>query len=710
MTRRVAWSLSAAIVLLCGTLAAAQLAYPSRAVPTPVTQSQSAEHVTLGQSAVPLFGPWKFTVGDSPIDPKTGQPLWAEPDFDDSKWETVDLRPKDGSFNPVSGTSGYVPGWTTKGHPGYFGYAWYRIRVLVEVRQGEQLALAGPADVDDAYQVFDNGATVGNFGDFTGTKPRIYYAQPRMFPLPQTASYGARPNQTGPGESTRVLAFRLWMEPSTLIQSPEAGGMHSAPAIGEDGAVKAGYQMRWLETIRIYALSFVQSLLFGLLAVVAFSLILFDRSDHVYIWVGALFLLAAIENAIIVIGTFTELQSAATNTLLLQGLAAPLVPAAWVMVWRVWFGQKRPTWVPLLTVVLTLLLMTANILGYEIFFGLLPHARAVQLIPVSLVLRLLIFALLSWVVMEAIRRQGVEGWLVLPLVLLRGIGGFRVELGLLHIRNVWFPFGVQMFTSDVADLLVAVVIAMLLLRRLLKSLECQRLMALDVKQAQEVQQVILPESRLAISGMAIESEYRPAREVGGDFFQIIPQKTDGSLLIVAGDVTGKGLKAGMLVALLVGAIRSTSDWSTDPMVILKALNQRLIGRNDAQATCLALRITSGGEVTLCNAGHMAPYLNGEPIAMEGALPLGMIEDADFSVMRFQLKPDDKLVLMSDGIAEATDSEGHLFGFERVLELLRSAKSAAEVANAAQSFGQDDDISVIAVTRAPLIEPALASAD
>ena len=55
----------------------------------------------------------------------------------------------------------------------------------------------------------------------------------------------------------------------------------------------------------------------------------------------------------------------------------------------------------------------------------------------------------------------------------------------------------------------------------------------------------------------IESEYRPAREVGGDFFQIIPHKTDGSVLIVAGDVTGKGLKAGMLVALLVGAIRST---------------------------------------------------------------------------------------------------------------------------------------------------------
>jgi serine phosphatase RsbU (regulator of sigma subunit) len=270
-----------------------------------------------------------------------------------------------------------------------------------------------------------------------------------------------------------------------------------------------------------------------------------------------------------------------------------------------------------------------------------------------------------------------------------------------------FPFGVQVPPVNIAEFLVAAVIALLLLRRLLQSIKRQREIALDVKQAQEVQQVILPEARLALPGLTIESEYRPAREVGGDFFQIIPHKTDGSLLIVAGDVTGKGLKAGMLVALLVGAIRSIAQFDLDPTLMLWSLNQRLMGRSDAQATCLALRIASDGAVTLANAGHMAPYLNGEPVAMEGALPLGMIESAEFSLMHFELKPDDKLVLMSDGIAEATDAEGHLFGFERMHELLRRAKSAAEVANAAQSFGQEDDISVISVTRTLVIEPALA---
>jgi serine phosphatase RsbU (regulator of sigma subunit) len=122
---------------------------------------------------------------------------------------------------------------------------------------------------------------------------------------------------------------------------------------------------------------------------------------------------------------------------------------------------------------------------------------------------------------------------------------------------------------------------------------------------------------------------------------------------------------------------------------------------------LALRIEKDGSVTLANAGHLAPFLNGEAMEMEGALPLGMIEGAEFSVMNFQLSENDRLMLMSDGIAEATDANGTLFGFERVHELLSIADNAAEVANAAQKFGQEDDISVISVTWTPVLSPALA---
>jgi hypothetical protein len=357
------------------------------------------------------------------------------------------------------------------------------------------------------------------------------------------------------------------MEPYTLTSAPDVGGMHSAPVLGEAGAVAADHQMRWLELIRSFASSAAQALFFGLLAVVALTLILFDRSDPVYLWMGALFLLFSFYSALLVIGVWTELQSLPLNNLLLDGLAQPLIYAAWVMVFWVWFGLQRPHWLPRLTAVLTLLLAVSYILGDEVFFGLVPHGVAVHFLAVSLMLRLLFFALLLWVVIEGIRRQGVEGWLVLPVVVLRGINAFTTLLSLLHIRMYWFPFGAEVDLGTFANLLVALVIALLLLRRLLQSVKRQRLMALDVKQAQEVQQVILPEARLALPGLTIESEYRPAREVGGDFFQIIPHKSDGSLLIVAGDVTGKGLQAGMLVALLVGAIRTAARFTDDPVVV-----------------------------------------------------------------------------------------------------------------------------------------------
>lgn len=212
-------------------------------------------------------------------------------------------------------------------------------------------------------------------------------------------------------------------------------------------------------------------------------------------------------------------------------------------------------------------------------------------------------------------------------------------------------------------------------------------MALDVRQAQQVQQVILPEAHVSHPGFAIESVYRPAREVGGDFFQIIPHPEDGSLLIVAGDVAGKGLQAGMLVALLVGAIRGTYDWTSDPVLVLKALNQRLVGRGNAAATCLALRIAPDGQASLANAGHLPPYLNGKELPMEGALPLGMFAAAEPSLMRFELQPSDRLVLISDGILEAADANGQLFGFERTATLLGSNCSANGLADAALAFAR-----------------------
>ncbi len=658
--------------------------------------------VKLGQSSVALNGPWKFTTGDSPLD-AAGKPVWAQPDFNDAQWETVDLSSGTGAVDPINGMSGYAPGWTMRGHPHYWGWAWYRIRVHLDTLPGEKLALSGPADVDDVYQTFANGALLGSFGGFSSARPVSYYSQPKMFLLPQGGSSTQQ-------SATFEIAFRVWMEPNSLTSQPDAGGFHTSPVIGEASAVKAGYQLRWLELVRAYAFRVLEGAIYLVLAVFVFSLILFDRDDPVYRWISAVFLILSVNNFLVGVGSWTQWVSYLVPQVSQDVFLRPVATAGWVMVWWVWFRRRKPTWFPQALGALLLLLMISNALGEDIFFTVVPHPVAAVFHVVSLVIRLIFLLLMIVIVVSSTRRDGLEGYLVLPAVILLGISGFNSELGVLHIRLTWFPFGVAMGMGNIANLLLMVGVGLLLLRRLMLSVREQRRMALDVKQAQEVQQVILPQARSIFPGLAIESEYRPAREVGGDFFQIIPHK-DGSLMIVAGDVTGKGLKAGMLVALLVGAVRSTVELNNDPEFIIKALNRRLMGRGDSQATCQAMRIDPDGLVTLANAGHLPPYLNGQPVAIEGSLPLGVLPEADVTVLRFELAEGDRLVLLSDGIAEAIDGNGQLFGFDRVHDLLQTRLSATELANAAQSFGQEDDISVIYVTRMAAIlsdtAPALA---
>lgn len=153
-------------------------------------------------------------------------------------------------------------------------------------------------------------------------------------------------------------------------------------------------------------------------------------------------------------------------------------------------------------------------------------------------------------------------------------------------------------------------------------------------------------------------------------------------------------------SLPTGGSWALSETSRGPY---QSLNSQLCSRERAHATCLALRISADGRAMLVNAGHLPPYLNGEPVMLEGALPLGIMEGAKPSIAEFQLGPDDRLVLLSDGIAEAADTDGNLFGFDRVQELIRSGSSAAEIASTAQAFGQEDDITVLSVTRTPILE-------
>jgi serine phosphatase RsbU (regulator of sigma subunit) len=120
-----------------------------------------------------------------------------------------------------------------------------------------------------------------------------------------------------------------------------------------------------------------------------------------------------------------------------------------------------------------------------------------------------------------------------------------------------------------------------------------------------------------------------------------------------------------------------------------------------------IHIARDGKVVIANAGHLPPYLNGKPVDLEGSLPLGVVEELDCSTLELRMAESDRLLLVSDGVAEATNPDRQLFGFDRLLQLVRSQPSAAAIADTAQAFGQHDDISVISVTRVPVAEPAMA---
>jgi serine phosphatase RsbU (regulator of sigma subunit) len=218
---------------------------------------------------------------------------------------------------------------------------------------------------------------------------------------------------------------------------------------------------------------------------------------------------------------------------------------------------------------------------------------------------------------------------------------------------------------------------------------------IDLAAARKVQESLLPvPERAGSSAFAVDAVYLPAREVGGDFWQTVAQD-DGSLLLVAGDVSGKGLPASMLVAAVVGALGTLE--SRRPAEVLAHLNRALHGKTQgAFVTCCCALFEPSGDVTVANAGHTSPFLGGRELHTEANLPLGVMPDLEFTeaVLSDRTTP---MTFLSDGVVEAASASGELFGFERARQM--SEKPASHIAEAARLWGQTDDITVVTVRRA-----------
>jgi len=650
-----------------------QAAYAGAVTSAPesaATTADRAVHVKLGESSVELAGPWKFHIGDDAA--------WAQPDFDDSSWEDVDLTP---------GSTGLAPGWTARGHKGYSGYAWYRLQVNVE-GANRSLALKMPDSFDDAYQVFVDGNRIGEFGKFAPHGVTAYSGLPTAFRLPK----GARNGKV-------TLAIRMWMDSATPFSSPDAGGLHEPPELGYASAISSEVRLDWDDIAHLVGSGFLEMLILVMALLIALALFWLDRQEKSYLWLALVCEATLLSNAVVLLDNFTTWIGLTASVLLIEVIAFPLRIGLWVLFWGYWFRLSRMgllhriVW----TMVAILAIGTA-MLRPPLYGEHIPVHTAVYLHPFLLVVKLGLGILLLLVAYRGFKRNRGEGVMAAVAVLLAITANYQRELRLIHVPTTFTVLGFAVSLGSLSTMLSLLIITVMLLRRFITAQRVKEQWKLEIAQARHVQQVLIPRELPELNDLHVDSEYRPAREVGGDFFQIVPNEEDGTSLIAFGDVTGKGLQAGMLVALIIGAIRSAAEHDNDPRRILEVLNEQLCERESASATCMVLRFSPGGAVELANAGQLPPYLNGVEMQIEGALPLGILSGLDFPVASFRLEPGDSLLFMSDGVAEAQNAHGDLFGFERIERMLRKASTTAEIATAAQEFGQTDDILVLRVQR------------
>ena len=616
----------------------------------------------LGKGTVALDGDWQFHLGDDPG--------WASRNVDDSNWEKI----------------GVDKPWGQQTHFGYTGYAWYRRHVNFLPVPGVQpdLALLLPP-INDAYEVYWNGNLIGRQGKLP---PRAFYY--RGLP-PQTIALG----QAGSG----VLAFRVWKAPYFSSDSGEAGGLNGPPLAGSADALaayKGNLDYGWLRG-RLFG--FAIQLIYLLMAIVGFLAWLRNRKHRVLFW------MCAWASALLLSSFFTSLRLPFTSALT-SAIQQPLLSVADIAIWYLLLYLLELDRNPVIR------RCTRILAGVSIFCGVAdgmvilldwsgPHVQMLQISDALLTIPTTLIETYPLVLIGCAigKRLDSARWLMAIMGALTQLTlGFQNFTGQGQRFTHWTisrkvsNFGALEFVF----LLISIVYAVY--RYSVEQSERQGALEQEFKSAQELQQVLIPETLPSIHGYAVTSAYRPAQQVGGDFFQLIAQ-LDGSALLVLGDVSGKGLKAAMTVSLIVGTIRTVVDTETDPAQVLAILNRRLHGRlNDGFVTCMALRLDEEGECVLANAGHPAPFLNREELNLPGALPLGLDPKGEYEEVRFHLAVGDRLTFYTDGLLEARNSVGELFSFDRLRALMATQPDAQQATDAAVAFGQDDDITVITLTR------------
>jgi serine phosphatase RsbU (regulator of sigma subunit) len=199
-------------------------------------------------------------------------------------------------------------------------------------------------------------------------------------------------------------------------------------------------------------------------------------------------------------------------------------------------------------------------------------------------------------------------------------------------------------------------------------------LARELEIAREIQRYILPPSCPALEGYAMEVEYHPAREVGGDLYDF--EWNSGKLQVVIGDASGKSIPAALYGAVFSGQLQTLFSQPFSPAEALSVLNTNLVARYSSGnyiAVAYCRVDLADGSGILANGGMPFPFLvrGGQvaPLKVSG-VPLGLLEGTRYQELQFQLEPGDTLIFSSDGTTDALNAQGELYEAERFIESIR----------------------------------------
>lgn len=235
----------------------------------------------------------------------------------------------------------------------------------------------------------------------------------------------------------------------------------------------------------------------------------------------------------------------------------------------------------------------------------------------------------------------------------------------------------------------------------------------ELRTAQFIQRALLPKEVPPLPGWQVMPFYRPAREVGGDFYDFLPFE-DGRLGIVIGDATDKGVPAALLMATACTMLRTAAQGSISPGEVLARVNDLLATTipTGMFVTCFyAILDPANGGLCYANAGHDLPFWrhsSGVSELKATGMPLGMMPGSRYDIQEATVEPGDSLLFYSDGLVEAHNAERAMFGFPRLTTLMATHAGGTELVDfllcelanfTGEHVEQEDDVTLMAIHRA-----------